>query len=160
MSLDVFEYLTHLDQERYRAVILHATPEMGTAVTRFTHKVCAQAGGKYLDLLDLFIQNQELSTRIDSFSTEKFRALLLEQSKGAGLLVVDRADFLLDTWRRGERQDFLRLIKDQWDSFKDGMKAKLIFCLQTSQEIEKFHETSEPKVQLRVVRLSDFNDIA
>jgi hypothetical protein len=158
MPLDIFEYLDHLDQERYRAVILHTSPEMGTSIAKFAQKVCTKRGGKYLDLLDLFINNQKLSTQIDSFSPEKFRALLIEQSKGTGMLFVDRADFVLDTWRRSERQDFFRMIANQWDGYKDGMRTKLLLALQTSQEIEAL-QISDSQAQTRVLRLSDFNDI-
>lgn len=158
MPLDVFMYLNHLDQERNRALILHASPELGLSVTRFAQKVCAQTSGKYLDLLDLFVQNPEMSARIDGFSPEKFRTLLIEQAKGTGLLFVDRVDFVLDTWRRAERQDFFRMIANQWDSYKDGMKAKVLIALQTSQEIEVL-QIFDSQAQTRVLRLSDFNDI-
>lgn len=158
MTLDIFEYFTHLAQERYRAVIIHAAPEKGPAVTKFAQKVCARAGGKYIDLLDLFIQDHELSERIDSFSPEKLRNLLIEHGKGTNLLFLDRADFLLDTWGSRERQDFFRLIEIQWDGFKDGMKAKLIVSLQTSQEIESL-KMIDSQSKPRVLQLSDFNDI-
>jgi hypothetical protein len=72
--------------------------------------------------------------------------------------VIDRVDFLLDTWRKSERQDFFRFIKDQWDSYKDGMKAKLIVVLQTSQEIESL-KILDSQGQSRIFRLNDFNDI-
>ena len=108
---------------------------MGMAVTQFCQKACKKSGGKYLDVLDLFIQSQELSESIDSFSPEKLRELLIEQSQAQSLLVVDRVDFLLDTWQKYKRQDFYQLLKDQWDSYKDQMKSRLIVCLQTSQEI-------------------------
>lgn len=159
MSLDAYEYLAHLEQERYRAVILHAAPEKSSSVTQFAKKVCAQLGGKYLDLLDLFIQTKELSEHIDSFSPEEFRELLIEQSKGQTLLVIDRVDFLLDTWRRAEKKDFFGLLdKNQWDGFKEGMKARLMICLQTSREIEAL-QISDSQSQSRVLQLSDFNDI-
>ena len=158
MSLDIFEYFTRLDQERYRAVIMHTAPEKGSAVTKFAQKVCAQAGGKYIDLLDLFIQNRELSEQIDIFSPEKLRALLIEHGRSTNLLFFDRADFLLDTWGNKERRDFIQLIKDQWDSYKDGMKAKLIICLQTSREIESL-KIIDSQGKPRVLQLSDFNDI-
>ncbi|BBB49218.1 hypothetical protein Pelsub_P2449 [Pelolinea submarina] len=111
-----------------------------------------------MDLLDFFIQSQNLSENIDSFSPEKLREVLIEQSKGQSLLVIDRVDFLLDTWRKSERQDFFRFINNQWDSYKDGMKAKLVIVLQTSQEIEllKFLDSQG---QNRIFRLNDFNDI-
>jgi hypothetical protein len=159
MSRDVYEYLAQLEQERYRAIILHAEPVKGQSVTQFAKKVCTQLGGKYLDLLDLFIQTKELSEHIDRFSPEKFRDLLVEQSKGQHLLVVDRADFLLDTWRRTEKKKFFGLLdKNQWDGFKEEMKARLIICLQTSQEIEALR-VSDSQGQNRVLQLSDFNDI-
>jgi len=64
----------------------------------------------------------------------------------------------LDTWRNRERQDFFRLLKSQWDSYKDGTKAKLIICFQTSQEIEAL-QILNSQGQSRVLQLSDFNDI-
>jgi hypothetical protein len=159
MSRDAYEYLGHLEQERYRAIILHAEPDKGPAVTQFAKKICKQLGGTYLDLLDLFIQTKELSEHIDRFGPEEFRKLLIEQSKGQPLLVVDRADFLLDTWRRAERKNFLGLLdKNQWDGFKEEMKARLMICLQTSQELEALR-VSDSHGQSRVMRLSDFNDI-
>ena len=159
MAQNVIEYMRHLDQERYRAVILHAAPEMGTAVTGFAKKGCAQTGGKYLDLLEYFIQHKELSEHIDSFNPEKLHKLLIEQSQGCALLCIDRADFLLDTWRRTEHQAFTRLISNFWDSYKEGMQAKVMICLQTSHELEAL-QISDSLGQPRVWRLSDFNDIA
>jgi len=158
MPISVFDMLIGLEQERYRAVILHAIPEKSPSMSRFCKKVCKQTNGKYLDLLEFFIQSQNLSENIDSFSPEKLRELLLEQSKGQSLLVIDRVDFLLDTWRKSERQDFFRFINNQWDSYKDGMKAKLVVVLQTSQEIELL-KILDSQGQSRIFRLNDFNDI-
>jgi hypothetical protein len=159
MSRDVYAYLAQLEQERYRAILLHAAPEKGPSVTRFAKKVCTQLGGKYLDLLDLFIQTKELSEHIDRFNPEEFRKLLIGQSKDQSLLVVDRADFLLDTWRKTEKKNFFGLLdKNQWDGFKEGMKSRLMICLQTSQEIERLR-VSDSQSQNRVLQLSDFNDI-
>lgn len=159
MPIDVFDYLKGLEQERYRAIIIHASPMMGQILTTFSKKICSHLGGKYLDLLDFFIQRPELSETIDRFDPEKFRNLLIQQSQSQSLLVVDRVDFLFDTWRRSERQDFYRLVNNQWDSYKEGMKAKLIFCLQTSQEIEalKIHDSQGKS---RILNLTEFNDIA
>jgi hypothetical protein len=86
------------------------------------------------------------------------RDLLIQQSQGQSLLVVDRADFLLDTWRKSERQDFYRFINNQWDSYKDGMNAKIIVGLQTSQEIVAL-KIFDSQSQSRIFRLTDFNDI-
>lgn len=159
MPIDVLDYLKGLEQERYRAIIIHAFPMMRPILTTFAKKICSYLGGKYLDLLDFFIQSPELSETIDSFNPEKFRNLLLQQSRSQSLMVVDGMDFLIDTWMRSERQDFYRLVNNQWDSYRESMKAKLIICLQTSQEIEdlKIHDSQG---QSRIFRLNDFNDIA
>lgn len=158
MPISVFDALISLEQERYRAVILHAIPEKSPSMSHFCEKVCKQTNGKYLDLLEFFIQSPNLSENIDSFSPEKLRELIIEQSKGQSLLVIDRIDFLLDTWHKSERQGFYRFIENQWDSFKDGMKAKLMVVLQTSQEIESL-KILDSQGQSRIFRLNDFNDI-
>lgn len=158
MPINILEYLVHLEQERYRAVILHAVPEKGPALTAFCQRFSKQANGKYLDLLELFIQTPTLSESIDRFNPEKFRSLLIEQSRDQSLLVVDRADFLLDTWRKLERQGFYRFVGNQWDGYKEGMKTKLIFGLQTSPEIESL-KIIDSQGQSRIFHLTDFNDI-
>lgn len=158
MSLDVFEYLAFLSQERYRSIILHAKPNLSASVTRFANKVCKTSDGKYLDLLDFFIKTKELRENIDGFSPENFRVLMMEQSNGVPLLFIDRIDFLMDTWRRRERKDFFRMISDQWDGYKEGMNAMVILCLQTSYEVENLHLT-DSQGQSRIFQLSDFNDL-
>jgi hypothetical protein len=158
MPVDAFQYLEYLDQLRYRAMILHDAPEKGIAATRFVQALCRGANGKYLDLLDLFIGDEELRSRIDSFNPEKFHVLLVEQARGVDLLCVDRADFLLDTWRSAERKDFYRMVANQWDGYRDGTRAKLMIVLQTSAELEQ-QKILDPQEQSRILRLSDFNDI-
>lgn len=157
--IDVIEYIKKLEQERYRAFIIHSNPMRSPALTVFCQKFCHQYGGKYLDLLDFFIQSPELSENIARFSPEKFRELLIQQSRSQSLLVVDRIDFLVDTWRKTERQDFYRLIQNQWDSYRENMKATLVLCMQSSQEIEtlKIHDSQGNS---RILCLTDFKDIA
>ena len=158
MPINVFEILDGLKQERYRTLILHSVPEKSPFMSRFSQKLCERSNGKYLDLLEFFIQSSVLSERIDSYNPENLRELLIEQSKNQSLLVVDRADFLLDTWHKSERQNFYRFINNQWDSFKEGMKSTLVMVLQTSQEIEALEMVDSQK-QSRIFRLDDFMDI-
>lgn len=159
MPIEMFDLLNHLERERYRAAIIHTSPEKSPALTHFCKKFCRQKGGKYLDLLEFFIQSPALSEAIDRFSPEKLRTFLIEHSQGESLLVLDRPDFLLDTWRNSERQDFYRLINNQWDGYKVSMKAKLIVALQTSVEVGDL-KIVDSTGQSRVFRLIDFNDIA
>lgn len=158
MPLDIFDFINILKAERYRAAIIHTTPDLSPSLSTFCRKFAEQTNGKYLDLLDHFIQSPGLSEIIDKFGPEKLVSLLIDQARTTQLLIVDRADFLLDTWTRFERQNFYRLIKNQWDGYKDGMKTGLIFSLQTSPEIEVLPIIDSQGNQ-RVLRLSDFNDI-
>ena len=158
MPYDVFEYLTDLDQERYRAIIIHTRPESSALMSIFAKKVCEETGGEYLDLLNMFVETSHLREGIDGFGPEKFRKLIMEHSKTNTLIILDRVDFILDTWRRNERQSFFRMVADQWDGYKEGMRAKLVICLQTSHEIKStmFYDSQQ---RTRIFELSDFNDI-
>ena len=158
MALDIFQYLNQLELERYRAFILHAALEKSKAVNQFAKKIHERVGGQYLDLLDLFLQTKEYSEKIDQFGLQELRSLLIEKSKGQALIIIDRVDFLLDTWLPQDRQSFFWLINNQWDGFKDDMKASLMICLQTSQDLEN-QLITDSQSQSRVLKLSDFNDI-
>lgn len=157
MPLDFKTYLESLGQERYRCTVVHTTLDYAAAQSNFAEKACLRYGGKYFDLL-AFVQNSsEINAHLDSFTPEKFKDLLIAQSAGQSFLVIDRADLLLDTWRKAERQAFYRFLKNQWDSYRERMQSVLIFCFQTSTEIVSLaimdHGVS------RNHQLSDFNDI-
>ena len=157
--INILEYIGDFEEQRYRAMVIHATPEKGPSMTEFSKKVCKSMNGKYLDLLEVFIQNKSLAEKIDIFSPEKLKDFLISESTSEYLLLVDRADFLLDTWSKNDRQDFYQMIRDQWDGYKETMKPMLIFCLQTSQELESLNIT-DSKGNQRVFRFTSFSDIA
>lgn len=135
MGIDFRDYFTRLGQEKFRAIIIHGPPSMGWAMSEFGVKMARSVGGTYCDLLSYFLARPDLAETIDRFGLEQFKELLLEQSQGLPLLVVDRADFLLDTWRKAERLGFYRLVRVQWNSFVTEMNATLAFCMQTSPEL-------------------------
>ena len=158
MSLDVFAYLEQLSHERYRTMILHAAPDKGLALTRFVQRIAERNGGKYFDLLEYFVQSAQLSSRIDSYRLENLKDLLIDQSRGARLLILDRPDFLLDTWTPPERQSFFRLLANQWDGFRDTTRSILLIAMQTSIEMQQV-SLLDAQGQSRIFQLDDFNDI-
>jgi hypothetical protein len=158
MSIDVYAYLDQIGQQRYRAVILHTSPDKSSMLTQYSRKLCEKTNGKYIDLLAWFINNPNYSHELSSFSPEKFRDFLIEQGRGISLLNIDRVDFLLDTWRKKQMNDFYRLIENQWDGYKDTMKAKLIINLQTSSELEAL-TILDSQGNSRIRELSEFSDI-
>lgn len=158
MPLDIFTYLRSIDQGRYRSIVLHAPYQQSEMMSAFVKKVCQQSNGQYLDLLDFFISSPTLSSQVDTFSPEKFRELMVERSSNSRLLVIDKADFLFDAWRKLEKRNFFAMMKNQWDGFKQTTAAKVIIVLQTNDEIRTEANLSHQDPN-RIVTLSDFNDI-
>jgi hypothetical protein len=158
MGIHIQEYLTKLGQEKFRSIIIHAKPQSYASLRIFAGQIHEKIGGGYLDTLGHFLADAELAKEVDRFNPDQFKVLLQDQSKRKKLLIVDRADFLLDTWRKTERQAFYRMIEKQWNSFLTNMGATLIFCLQTSDEIEAL-KIRDSHGDRRVHRLDEFNEL-
>ena len=158
MGIDIQEYLTKLGQEKFRSIIIHAKPKSEAPLRHYVCQIRDKFGGGYLDMLSYFVADQQLSAELDRFTPDQFKSLLQDKSKGHKLFIVDRSDFLLDTWRKSERQAFYRMIHMQWNSFIENMGATLIFCLQTSDEIESL-KIKDARGNSRVHRLEEFNEL-
>jgi len=158
MGIDFRDYFGRLGEEKYRAIIVHAPPPMDETVSDFGEKMARHVGGTYHDLLQHFKTHPDLAERIDRFGVEELRQLLLEQSRNRRLLVIDHVDFLIDTWRKAERQAFYRLIRVQWNSFVPEMSATLAFCMQTSPELRDL-TIADSHGSTRVHPLSDFDEL-
>jgi hypothetical protein len=148
-------YLAALGQERRRAVIIHSAPAQADALSQFGRRAVERLGGAYLDLLGHFRAHQELAAVVDAWGPAELGALLTEQAAGQRLLIVDRADFLLDTWRKPERQAVYRLVRTQWDGYAPATSATLVLCLQGTSELEGL-SISDSHGRPRVRRLEDF----
>lgn len=157
MGISIQEYLTRLGQEKFRSIIIHEKPQFDASLRKFAGQIHEKIGGGYLDVLGHFRADEQLAAEVDRFNPDQFKVLLQDQSKGCKVLIVDRADFLLDTWRKSERQAFYRMIEKQWNSFLSDMGATLIFCLQSSDEIESLN-IRDSHGDSRVHRLEEFNE--
>lgn len=158
MPIDISDTINHLAQQRYRAIIINSAPEKSTELSGFLKKTAKKFNGKYFDLLNFFINSPEMSATLDCFSLEDFRSILIKERIGQSLIILDRADFLLDTWRKSDRRDFYRLLDNQWDGYKESMKATLIIGLLTSEET-KATNIVDSQGENRVFPLTAFNDI-
>jgi len=158
MGIDIQEYLTKLGQEKFRSIIIHAKPQSEVVLRHYACQINNKFSGDHLDVLAHFIADSQLASEVDRFTPDHFKNLLQDKSKGQRLFTVDRSDFLLDTWRKSERQAFYRMIHRQWNSFIESMGATLIFCLQTSDEIESL-KINDSRGITRVHRLDEFNEL-
>lgn len=158
MGRDILKIIDSLGNERYRTLIIHAPPESGPLMSNFGRRMAEVRGGSYVDLLGYLIEHQELSAQINRIGPEQFKQILIELSKGERILVIDNADLLIDTWRKNQREAFMRIFQNQWDSYRDGMQAILVFCLQSSHEIDALTHR-DPSFSVRVIHLSELDDI-
>lgn len=158
MGVDLLDYLDLLGQEKFRAIILHAPPDKSPELSKYANRLLRHKGGSAIDLLAYFQEDPQRASDIDRFGPEQLKSLLVEHSKGRELLVIDRLDFLLDTWRKEERLAFYRMVKQQWNSFLENSRATLVFCLQSSSEIEDMTIT-DTRGRSRVLALAELNEI-
>lgn len=159
MPTSLKDYVADLGKQKFRAIIIHGPSEQEKVLRQFASQIPEYTGGSYLDILDLFSSDFELSASVDSFNPESLNGLLQEYSAGKNVLVVDRMEFLLDTWRKRERQAFYRMIAKQWNSFIPSMGATLIFCLQSSTELTS-QKINDSHGKSRIQPLSAFNELA
>ncbi|NLK72541.1 MAG: hypothetical protein GX285_05950 [Clostridiales bacterium] len=153
MALDFQEYIASLGKEKYRSSIVIAEP--GRGKTFFAKKAAKALGGKYLDLLEYFLNNKELVKTIDSFGPENFFQLLERETKGEHFVVVDHMDFLLDTWRDQEFERFMRGIRQQWNSFLERYRSTVCYFLQPSSRLKNI-EITDSQGNSRIHKLSSF----
>ena len=158
MGVDLVKYLDLLGQEKFRGLILHAPPAKSPELSKYANRLLSHKDGAALDLLDYFQEEPKVSSDIDRFGPEQLKIVLLDRSRGKDLLIIDHLDFLLDTWRKEERQAFFRMVKQQWNSFLDNTRATLVFCLQSSSEIEDLN-ISDTRGRSRVLSLAELNEI-
>lgn len=156
MKRDFGLYLDYLGKERFRAVIIHN--DKISTLSQFARKAAETFKGKYIDLLEHFKTNAELAKTIDVFSLEKLVDFLEKESKDQSFLIIDKIDFLLDTWQKTEGVAFYRMIRNQWDSYKNSMKSILIFSMHSSEETADL-KIRDSQDNARIHPLSNFKAI-
>ena len=129
MKIDFSQYLDLLGKEKFRSIIIYS--DSYDALSQFALKAVRKYNGKLLDILDYFKKNKELASKLDIFDIEKLISLLKEVSATESFLFIYKIDFILDTWHKKEKDAFYRMIRNQWNSFFDDMKATLIFLSET-----------------------------
>ena len=152
------ELIQELRSERYRAVIIHSEAIRGkTRTARALTRAVSDA--TYLDLQRLFAERPDLAAQIDRFAIPELEQLLLSHPAQGQVLIVDHADFLLNTWSAAQKRDFARWVYGGLDAFAKSPRV-LVFFIQTDPEVVN-HVTSPPnrKGRTRILRLDDFDAI-
>lgn len=157
MILNLEQYLQSLRSEKFRSTIIYHNDS--SVLRKFLKDSADKMNGIHLNLLEHFINNQELSDTLDSFSVTKLKSLLEKVSKGYPIVFISDIDFLLDTWGNQEKTDFVTFISKQWNSFYPVNATTLIFGVQTDHWLLQV-ELFDNKGNSRIRKLNDFKAIS
>jgi hypothetical protein len=144
--------------ERYRALIIH-----GEAIKGKTHTARALAGvvpdATYLDLQQLFAERADLAAQIDRFGLPELEQFLLSYPAQGQVVIVDHADFLLNTWTAAQKRAFAQWVDDGLDGFTDSPRV-LVFFIQTDQAVLNYPMRRPNRLgRMRLFRLDDFDAV-
>jgi len=154
MMLNFVELYKELKGQRYFSIIIHSKPNTG--LSEFAQKAAAAIGAKYINLLELFVNNKELSDKIQSYSDHDLQEFLKSEVKNGSAILLDKIDFLLDTWNKSEMDSFLKLFNKQWDTFNQTYKVPLIVFIETNSYLDELQINFENGIS-KVYHLSQFN---
>jgi len=119
--IDLAELIDFQMKEQYRAIMILGPANSGK--TRFAQLLAQKIKAKYIDLLDIFANNENLSKSIDTFDVSSLKKYLLHLTVNEPVAIVDNIDFLVNTWSDREKGEFLNLV----DKLRSN-ETKKVFC--------------------------------
>jgi replication-associated recombination protein RarA len=73
--VDLVQLMCFQTKEQYRAVLVLGSPNSGK--TKFAKLLAEKSKAKYIDLLDVFLNNKNMSDNIDTFGVSSLKKYLL-----------------------------------------------------------------------------------
>ena len=142
--------------ERYRAVVIYEEAMRGK--TR-TAQALARAvpDATYVDLQQVLAERPDLAAQIDRFGLQELEQLLLGHPAQGQVLIVDHADFILNTWTPAQKRAFAQWVDDGLDGFTDSQRV-LVFFIQSDPAIVNYPMRRPNRLgRTRIFRLGDFD---
>jgi hypothetical protein len=153
--MDFGKYLNHQKTEDTQAFIIHYPANSGK--TAFSKKLAeTRSDVHYVDMLDCFLKNPDLEP-INKFRFEKFRDFLLNYQVEQSVLIIDNPDFLLNTWRKSDKEALLNWIKIGLRS--PGVTKKTIILMIQEDGFLSVAEIANSYGESRVLPLNTFGAI-
>jgi DNA replication protein DnaC len=125
--IDLVQLIDFQTKEQYRTVMILGPADCGK--TRFAKLLAEKTGAKYIDLLETFVYDENLSKSIDTFDVFSLKKYLLKLTAEEPVIIVDNVDFLVNTWSDREKGEFLNLI----DKLRSN-ETKKTFCFFVQEE--------------------------
>lgn len=151
IPIDLQDLLRRQTTERYRAVLV--TGSAGCGKSDYAKKLADALSARYLDLLNEFVEDGELSARIDTFDRQKLFDLLKLKAQGEKILILDNPDFLINTWGDRTRREFC-----EWLGKLDGIQYPTVLCI-FAQDDEAFADVSYTPTSADSSRIIRFQDL-
>lgn len=153
--LNFLDLYNELKDQRYFSVIIHSKPNTG--LSDFAKNAASLINAKYINLLEMFLNNKELAIDIAGYSDQKLSAFLRSEAEDTTALVVDKIDFLLDTWNPQEMKSFISIFNKHWDTWKFGStRPALIVFIETNSFISDL-EIKFDNGKSKIYTLSQFS---
>jgi len=125
--IDLIKLINFQTKEQYRSVMILGPADCGK--TRFAKLLAERIRAKYIDLLETFADNEDLSKAIDTFNMSSLKKYLLKLAAEESVIIIDNVDFLVNTWSEREKGEFLNLI----DKLRSN-ETKKTFCFFVQEE--------------------------
>jgi predicted AAA+ superfamily ATPase len=125
--IDLIKLINFQTKEQYRSVMILGPADCGK--TRFAKLLAEKIRAKYIDLLETFADNEDLSKSIDTFDVSSLKKFLLKLAAEEPVIIIDNVDFLVNTWSEREKGEFLNLI----DKLRSN-ETKKTFCFFVQEE--------------------------
>lgn len=154
--MNFFQYLDYQYTQDKRAFIVHG-PAMG-GKTRFARRSCQlRQDVFYLDLLEYFISHPELGP-VRSFDCKALQQLLLglQCPPGVYAVLIDNADFLMNTWSAVDKDGLIAWLRNTLRS-PGVTDLTFVFFIQTDGVLSAANLTNARGS--RVLALSEFDAI-
>lgn len=151
IPIDLQGFLKRQATERYRAVLV--TGPAGCGKSAYAKKLANALSARYLDLLSEFVDDGELSSKIDTFDRQKLLDLLKLKAPGEKTIILDNADFLINTWGDRSRREFC-----EWLGKLDSVQFPTVLCV-FAQDDEAFSGISYTPTSADSSRIIPFQDL-
>jgi len=125
--IEIIQLINFQTREQYRAIMILGPADCGK--TRYAKLLAQKIKAKYFDMLEIFVDDEDLSKSIDTFDVSRFKEYLLNLVVNEAVIIIDNMDFLLNTWSEREKSEFFNLVEKLRSN-----ETKKAFCFFVQEE--------------------------
>ena len=144
---DIIQLINFQTKEQYRAVMILGPANCGK--TRFAKRLAEKINAKYIDLLEIFVDDENFSKSIDTFDVLSLKKYLLKLATEEPVIILDNIDFLLNTWSEREKGEFLNLI----DKLRSNETKKTLCFFVQEEDIFDSKRILNSRNESRIIHL-------